>query len=98
MKDAEEAVGDIVLFTNKNNDGNVDEKSHRYCRNAAKEKDVTCHERCSAVKDAFKEYNNLLASVKNMGYEERQYLEKQPLIDIICIIRLNPNISWDGIA
>jgi hypothetical protein len=123
MKEAEEAVGDIVLFTNKNDDGNPDEKSHRYviddyataekffsskylyamneCRNAAKEKDVTRPERCSMVKEAFEEYNNLPASVKKVWeMKKRQHLERQPLIkdDIIHIIRSNPKISWDGIA
>eukprot|EP00957_Ditylum_brightwellii_P027858 2105373-Ditylum_brightwellii.AAC.1 len=89
MKEAEEAVGDIMLFTHKNNDGNNDDKSHRCviddydmaetiltskyiyamieCRNAAKEKDGIQPERCSMVKDIFKEYNNLTASVKKHG-------------------------------
>eukprot|EP00957_Ditylum_brightwellii_P103551 7889386-Ditylum_brightwellii.AAC.1 len=76
VKEIEEAVGDVVFFADKDDDGNADEKSHIYviddydmaencltskylyamnqCRNAAKEKDVTCPERCSMVKDNFK--------------------------------------------
>ena len=71
------------------------------CRNAAKEKDVTRPERCSMVKEAFEEYDNLPASVKKVWeMKKRQHLERQPLIkdDIIHIIRSNPKISWDGIA
>eukprot|EP00957_Ditylum_brightwellii_P066893 5076925-Ditylum_brightwellii.AAC.1 len=85
MKEAEEAVGDIVTFTNKNDNGNDDEKR--------KEKDITCHERYTMAKDAFKEYDNLPASVKKLWeMQKRQYLERQLLTrdDIIRIIRSNP--------
>eukprot|EP00957_Ditylum_brightwellii_P131071 9997749-Ditylum_brightwellii.AAC.1 len=37
------------------------------CRGAANEKDVTCPEMCSMVKDTFKQCNILSAYVKNMG-------------------------------
>eukprot|EP00957_Ditylum_brightwellii_P036975 2799280-Ditylum_brightwellii.AAC.1 len=93
MKEAEEAIEDIVLITNKNDDGNPDEKSHQYVID-----DNATAEKCSMVKDAFEEYGNLPANVKKVwGMKKRQNLEKQPLIrdDIIHIIRSNPKLSWD---